>query len=90
MPKLGKGRFAGKTRGDRSDEPAWEEIPRLSIADLRAIAQDYERRLVDVLDDASGDHPSWLKNRLRESSCHSIPLPGALTTASGGRSAQPL
>ncbi len=64
MPKLSQGRFVGRKRSDVGPRglsiPAWEEIPRLSLDDLYAVAEHYEAELARERPD---DHPAWLQKR---------------------------
>lgn len=64
MPKLSKGRFVGKQRGDvgpaGSPFPAWQEIVTLTLADLYQLAGRYEAELAD---EHVRDHPAWLQKR---------------------------
>lgn len=64
MPKLLRGRFVGRTRGESGPrgigEPSWEQIPRLPLEQLCAIVDQYEARHKR---DAQTDHPAWLGGR---------------------------
>ena len=64
MAKLSKGRFAGRQQGDVGPvgrpEPAWEEIPTLSLDELYQVVVSYEAALAQP---QPGDHPAWLQKR---------------------------
>lgn len=64
MPRLTRGRFVGKRRGDVGPPglpvAAWEEIVTLTTVELERVAESFEAALAAG---PAADHPAWLAKR---------------------------